>query len=66
MNDETMETTAQVVTEPAEAASETIVIVEHRPFMTTPLDDYTVQEGLTLLIFVLLLILVVLDLIHWR
>lgn len=49
----------------AQAEPETIVLVEHRPFMTTPFDDYTVQEGLSLVICVLL-ILVFLDLIRGR
>ena len=47
-----------------ESASEVIVIdmpepvavtvVDHRPFLSTPLDDYTVSEGLLLLIVVIL------------
>lgn len=37
-----------------------------RPFLSTSFEDYTVTEGLLLFIFVLLLILVFLDLIHWR
>lgn len=37
-----------------------------RPFLTTAFEDYTVTEGCLLLIVVLLMILVFLDLIHWR
>lgn len=33
-----------------------------RPFMTTPLNDYTVTEGFLLLIFVLVLLLLLLKL----
>lgn len=33
-----------------------VTIVDERPFMTTPLDDYTVTEGLLLLIVILLVI----------
>lgn len=35
--------------------SETIGFVDH-PFMDTPLNDYTVVEGLLLLIFVIMLV----------
>lgn len=42
---------------------ETIVLVEHRPFMTTNFEDYTVQEGLSLVMCVLLMCLVFLKLI---
>lgn len=33
-----------------------VTVVDERPFLTTPLDDYTVEEGLLLLILVLLII----------
>jgi len=32
---------------------ETIIIKEDRPFFTTPIDEYTVTEGLLLLLFVI-------------
>jgi len=34
-------------------SSDTIVVKEDRPFFTTPLDEYTVTEGLLLLLFVI-------------
>lgn len=33
-----------------------VTVVDERPFLTTPLDDYTVEEGLLLLILLLLII----------
>ena len=36
-----------------------VTIVDDRPFMTTPLDDYTVTEGLLLLILVVLIIKII-------
>lgn len=33
-----------------------VTVVDQRPFMTTRLDDYSVEEGLLLLILVLLVI----------
>lgn len=33
-----------------------VTVVDHRPFLSTPLDDYTVTEGLLLLIFMILFI----------
>lgn len=36
-----------------------VTIVDDRPFMTTPLDDYTVTEGLLLLILVILVIKII-------
>lgn len=33
-----------------------VTVVDHRPFFSTPLDDYTVTEGLLLLIFMILFI----------
>ena len=38
-----------------------VTIVDDRPFMTTPLDDYTVTEGLLLLILVILVIKIIAD-----
>ena len=69
MADEELEVTENEV--PAESGSEGIyvfseegavldyqetVIVEDRGFYTTPFTDYTVTEGLLLLVFVILLI----------
>ena len=31
-----------------------VTVIDHRPFFSTPLDDYTVSEGLLLLIAVIL------------
>ena len=31
-----------------------VTVIDHRPFLYTPLDDYTVSEGLLLLIVVIL------------
>lgn len=44
-----------------EQYTETIVaeVVDDRLFMTTPIDDYTVTEGLLLLIFLILVLQVV-------
>ena len=44
-----------------EQYTETIVaeVVDERLFMTTPIDDYTVTEGLLLLIFLILVLQVV-------
>lgn len=33
--------------------TETVYIKEDRPFFTTPIDEYTVTEGLLLLLFVI-------------
>lgn len=33
-----------------------VIVVDQRPFMTTRLDDYSVEEGLLLLILLLLVI----------
>ena len=38
-----------------------VTIVDDRPFMTTPLDDYTVAEGLLLLILFVLVIKIFAD-----
>lgn len=38
-----------------------VTIVDDRPFMTTPLDDYTVAEGLLLLILAVLVIKIIAD-----
>lgn len=53
-----------IVTEATEAVVE--LGEAARLFMLTPFEEYTVTEGLLLCIFVLLLILVFLELIHWR
>lgn len=64
MNEETIVTEA---TETVDTGPQEVIIVEApRPFLTTSFEDYTVQEGFSLLICVLLLILVFLDLIRWR
>ena len=36
-----------------------VTVVDDRPFMTTPLDDYTVTEGLLLMILVILVIKII-------
>ena len=33
-----------------------VTVIDHRPFLSTPLNDYTVTEGLLLLIGVILFI----------
>ena len=38
-----------------------VTVVDDRPFMTTPLDDYTVTEGLLLLILGVIIIKIVAD-----
>ena len=40
------------------------VIVEDRPFYTTPFSDYSVTEGLLLLVFVILLVQFFLNLVR--
>lgn len=52
VNEETgEEVTVVEVTEPL-----AVTVVDHRPFLSTPLNDYTVTEGLLLLIGVILFI----------
>lgn len=46
-------------------ATEPMEYIQLRPFMTTPIDSYSVTEGMLMIIMVLLLILVVLKL-FWR
>ena len=36
-----------------------VTVVDDRPFMTVPLDDYTVTEGLLLMILVILVIKII-------
>lgn len=36
-----------------------VTIVDVRPFLTTPLEDYTVTEGLLLLILVVLVVMII-------
>ena len=63
MTDETF------VTEPVEQVDtgpqEVIIVDGPRPFLTTPFEEYTVQDGFSLLMSVLLLTLVFLKLIRW-
>lgn len=54
----TEETVLAEATQPVETGPQEVIIVEYRPFLTTSFEDYTVQEGFSLLNFVLLLILV--------
>ncbi len=66
MNDEQLEV-EQIEVLPEEGAAtvyQEIVIVEDRPFYTTPFTDYSVSEGLLLLIFVILLVEFFLNLIR--
>ena len=52
------ENTTEIITEDIEQTettviTETVYIKEDRPFFTTPINEYTVTEGLLLLIFVI-------------
>ena len=54
---ESVETAALETTEPPQAETIGVVLVDvDRPFMVTSFHDYTVTEGLLLLIFVLALL----------
>jgi len=61
MNEENnvLEVSEETTTQEADTVTETIEIVEvetDRPFLTTPIDDYTVSEGLLLLILLILVL----------
>lgn len=59
-----MATEPTEVTEVTEAVDAVIDSTIERPFLITPFDEYTVTEGLLLLIFLVLLLFFVLELIR--
>lgn len=67
----TGETTEEITGEDPAAPEEELqqiqveVVFPERPFMTTPIDDYTVSEGLLLLIWLTIIVLAILKYI-WR
>ena len=62
MNEETVQTTSEEVLTDETGDTTTTTIVEvvdlDRPFMTTSFEDYTVVEGLLLLILVLAVVMI--------